>query len=272
MQKLTPAGEQIIGEIARRHGFSTDAVMSMLESVIRGNGGMAQFSHPEFGGSGQWMLGGMTMVSDLFNNHLKGQVNGLCSELSGLIASQPDLIRSGSFQSQSQGVQHQHHDGDGHRQQTAAGPVGSVSLFVPADTSNSGNWWPTDLGWPNSTGAQNGMRYAFFSQAKRLAIEVNGKTTLYDTLDHEIGGFSQQQSHGASLTFGSQHGLVDVGSLPVVSSSGGLPVQEAPVSARSSAAESDVFATIEKLAQLHAKGILSDEEYASKKAELLGRL
>lgn len=35
MQKLTPAGEQIIGEIARRHGFSTNAVMSMLESVIR---------------------------------------------------------------------------------------------------------------------------------------------------------------------------------------------------------------------------------------------
>jgi Short C-terminal domain len=33
-----------------------------------------------------------------------------------------------------------------------------------------------------------------------------------------------------------------------------------------------VFATIEKLAQLHAKGILSDEEFAAKKAELLSRL
>jgi uncharacterized repeat protein (TIGR03803 family) len=27
----------------------------------------AQFSHPEFGGSGQWMRGGMIMVSDMFN-------------------------------------------------------------------------------------------------------------------------------------------------------------------------------------------------------------
>jgi len=26
-----------------------------LESVVNGNGTMAQFSHPEFGGSGQWM-------------------------------------------------------------------------------------------------------------------------------------------------------------------------------------------------------------------------
>jgi hypothetical protein len=33
-----------------------------------------------------------------------------------------------------------------------------------------------------------------------------------------------------------------------------------------------VFATLEKLADLRAKGVLSDEEFASKKAELLGRL
>ncbi|WP_227747348.1 hypothetical protein [Paraburkholderia franconis] len=66
MRKLTPAGQRLIEEVAQRHGFSTDAVMSMLESVIRGNGSMAQFNHPEFGGSGQWMRGGMTMVSDMF--------------------------------------------------------------------------------------------------------------------------------------------------------------------------------------------------------------
>ena len=36
--------------------------------------------------------------------------------------------------------------------------------------------------------------------------------------------------------------------------------------------QQDVFATIEKLAGLKAKGILSDEEFQAKKAELLGRL
>ncbi len=103
MRQLSPAGQQIISDIAQRHGFSVDATMSMLDSVINGNGSMAQFNHHEFAGSGQWMRGGMIMVSDMFNNHLKGRVDGLCSELANLIASQPDLIRSGSFQSQSQG-------------------------------------------------------------------------------------------------------------------------------------------------------------------------
>ena len=82
--------------MAQRHGFSFDAVATMLNAVANGNGTMAQFSHPEFSGSGQWMRGGMTMVSDMFNNHLKSRVDNLCSELSNLIASQPDLLRSGS--------------------------------------------------------------------------------------------------------------------------------------------------------------------------------
>jgi hypothetical protein len=109
----------------QRHGFSTDAVMSMLESVIRGNSSMAQFDHPEFGGSGQWMLGGMTMVSDMFNSSLKGQVHGLCSELSRLIANQPDLIRSDSFQSQSQGTQLQRNDGSAQQHRQSAGYGGA---------------------------------------------------------------------------------------------------------------------------------------------------
>jgi hypothetical protein len=33
-----------------------------------------------------------------------------------------------------------------------------------------------------------------------------------------------------------------------------------------------VFASIEKLAQLQARGFLTDNEYAAKKAELLSRL
>ena len=130
---------------------------------------------------------------------------------------------------------------------------------------------------PNSTGAQNDVRYAYFAQPRRLAIEVNGKVTIYDTLDHQISGFSQQQFRGASLTLASQHGLVAVASLAVVSVGGvpqpaSPPVQEEPVSTQSVGGEADVFATIEKLAQLHAKGILSDEEFAAKKAELLTRL
>ena len=155
-----------------------------------------------------------------------------------------------------------------------------MSLFVPAAPGTSGDWWPADLGRPNSTGAQNNVRYAFFAQARRLAIEVNGKMTVYDTLAHQINGFSQQQSSGASLTFASPHGLLAVASLPVVSvgAVGAVPqpasplVQEKPVGTQSVAREAYVFTSIEKLAQLHVKGILSDEEFAGKKAELMSRL
>ncbi len=296
MRELSAAGEQTINDIALRHGFSPNAVLSMLESVINGNGNMAQFSHPEFSGSGQWMRGGMIMVSDMFNHALKSRVDGLCLELSNLIANQPDLIRRGSFQSQSQGGQAQSNSNPGQQQryhgsrqqQGVLGPIGPVSLFVPPAPGTSDGWWPGDLSGPDSTGAQNGVRYAYFAQARRLAIEVNGGVTVYDTLDHQIGGFSQQQSVGGSLSFTSQHGLIDVASLPVVPlegmvrgkqdsvSFGPRAVRQGDVNAPATAQEhvqsSAVLATIEKLADLHGKGVLSDEEFASKKAELLSRL
>ena len=190
MQKLTPAGERAIDEIARRHGFSRDAVMSLLESIARGRGTMAQFDHPEFGGSGQWMGGGMTMVSDMFNNSLKGRVADLAADLARLLEGDATLART---------VEQR------------------ASLFVPPTAGSSRDWWPAELGQATSRGAQNDVRYAYFAAPRRLAIEINGRLTLYDTLDHEIGGFSQQQSRGGSISFHSQHGLIDLADLPVVS-------------------------------------------------------
>jgi hypothetical protein len=137
------------------------------------------------------------------------------------------------------------------------------------------------------------VRYAYFAQARRLVIDVGGTVTVYDTLDHQIGGFSQQQSVGGTLSFTSQYGLMDVASLPVVSSNGVppqapltasvsyAPLNPQPISqqgnqpqgfAASTGNEQDVLATIERLAGLQAKGILSDAEFAAKKAELLSRL
>jgi hypothetical protein len=139
------------------------------------------------------------------------------------------------------------------------------------------------LQFPNSTGAQNNVRYAYFANIRRLAIEANGHVTLYDTLDHQIGGFSQQQSGGSSITFTSQYGVVDVNNLPVISIDN-VPVQPSAhteqtsysadnsVNTQSLNQEADIFAAIEKLANLKDKGILTDAEYSAKKAELLGRL
>ena len=260
MRNLSNSGRQAVEDIARRHGFGTDATLAMLDAVVAGNGTQAQFSHREFSGSGQWMRGGMTMVSDMFNTQLKGRVDALCSDLSDLLARQPELLQDN-----------------------------------PAGASISHDWWPSDLRWPDSTGAQNGMRYAYFSQARRLVIDVGGTVTVYDTLDHRIGGFSQQQSQGSTLSFHSQSGLVDVTGLPVISS--GSAAAHAPASWSASPIPPaprmphvppppvghrqetwtppnthDVFATIERLADLRTRCILSDEEFAAKKTELLNRV
>jgi hypothetical protein len=71
MKQLTPEGQQIINNLAQRYGFSADAVFSLLQTVINCNSSMAQFTHPEFGGSGQWMRCGMIMPGNMFNNGLK---------------------------------------------------------------------------------------------------------------------------------------------------------------------------------------------------------
>ena len=272
MQRLTPEGQRIVNDLSQRHGFSRDAVTHMLFAVLNGNGSMAQFNHPEFAGSGQWMQGGMLMLGDMFNHALKGRVDALCWEISGILANQPGLLRSGSFQSQSQ-------SGGGQQSQGAGVPMGESSLFVP---DRAAHWWPRDLGQPSATGKQNNVRYAYFANNHRLAVETNGQVWVYDTLDHQIGGFSQQQGVGGSILFTSQYGTVNLSSLPVISINGQPPAQPQPASVASNPSasavssapvqESDIFSALERLGGLHDKGILTDEEFAQKKAELLGRL
>jgi Short C-terminal domain len=46
----------------------------------------------------------------------------------------------------------------------------------------------------------------------------------------------------------------------------------APVVSGPAPSEDDIFSKIERLAALHAKGILTDEEFSAKKGELLARL
>src|SRR5271168_4486436 len=186
--------------------------MTLLHALVNSNGTMAQFNHWELGGGGQWMRGGMTMVGDMFNYGLKSKVDGLCSELSQLLGQQPFVPFPASFQSQSQG---------GSQQQDSSAGVGSVGLFVPeAPGRASGQWWPAELGFPNGSGGQNQVRYAYFSPTRRLAVELNGHVTVYDSLDHQISGVSQQQGSAGSLTFTSQYGTVSVSSLPIVSVDG----------------------------------------------------
>ncbi|EDY82588.1 hypothetical protein VDG1235_2211 [Verrucomicrobiia bacterium DG1235] len=284
MQNFTDYGLSVINDIANRYGISNDAVIHMLYAVSNGGGTMAQFNCPELGGGGQWMQGGMTMVGDMFNNGLKNTVDNICSELSTLLYNESSAIFVPVKKRPAQSGQQQ-----------------GNSIYI---SGNQGNWWGDDLGIASSTGGQNNIRYAVFPQSHRLAIEINGRVTVYDTLDHQIGGVSQQQSGDASMSFTSQYGLIQVSQLPIVSIDGvtqkAPPPMQQPIvaqqqaefqaappldsqlppaqptnvqmSASSDANEQDIFNKIERLAALKEKGILTDEEFSSKKAELLQRL
>ncbi len=250
MQALTPAGQNLVNDISHRYSLSHDSAIRMLVAVNNGGGTMAQFSCPELG-SGQWMRGGMTMVSDMFNHGLKATVNNLCGELSNALANN--------------------------------------QIFQPAPQGGSGggnNWWPGDLGSPSSSGSQNNTRYAYFPQTRRLAVQRDGQVSVFDTLNHHIGGVSQQQGGGSSLTFTSQFGTISTLSLPLVSGPGlqqqGNPnnfaAPPAPQSPQNPQPQnpgqgsSDLLALLEKLGQLRDAGILTPEEFASKKSDLLSRL
>ncbi|WP_425618150.1 SHOCT domain-containing protein [Anatilimnocola sp. NA78] len=275
MMQLTSEGQRVVNQLSQSSGFSPDAVTHMLGAVLNGNGSMAQFSHPEFGGGGQWMRGGMLMIGDMFNGYLKGRVDSLCYEISNILSREPGLFQTGSFQSQRQ-------SGSNEQYQAAGGMQGPSSLFVPDPRSN---WWPAELGSPNATGSQNNLKYAYFAGSRRLAVDSGGDVWVYDTQDHQIGGFSQQQGSGGSIAFSSQFGTVNLSSLPVVSRNGQSvphtpspdratfsPSTPSPSSTSSSPLEGDVFTAIERLGDLKAKGFISDQEFATKKAELLSRL
>jgi hypothetical protein len=227
--------------VAERHGVSLDAVRHLMRALERGHGTMAQFDHPDLGGMGQWFSGGMVMVGRMFDDGLKARVGALCTELAGAL------------------------------------PAGGFSDAAPAARRGGGEWWPAGLGSPASSGAQNGLRYAYFPESRRLAVESGSGVSVYDTGEHAITGVSQANG---SLGFSGPTGAVDLARLRRIEAEVAAPRQadpgqkraaaEAPASARPSS--DDVLATVERLAELHARGVLTDQEFSDKKAELLARL
>src|SRR5579863_6749447 len=208
---------------------------------------------------GQWSHGGMIMIGDMFNSGLKARVAALCDDLAQALLSS-ELFAAGDAHSKSQPVAH-------------------------SRSHASSGRWPAELGSPSSSGSQNDMHYAVFPQTRRLAIEQHGRVTVYDTGDHRIGGVSQQQSGDQTLRFTSQSGAVPLSDLKIVT---GEPQASAPTPEKKPApapsgsptpaqgAEATphdaIFSGLERLADLRSRDIITAEEFAAKKAELLARL
>src|SRR4029450_7337067 len=217
MPPLTSEGQQKVTALAQRYGVSTEAVVTLLQALVHGHGTMAQFDHPELGGRGQWMPGGMVMVGDMFNQALKATVDGLCTELAVLLAASP-LVPAAPARSpmSSRATPHQQQGGGRSPTGPQAPAAGSWGIASPA--GSAGAWWPAELGMPAASGTQNAMRYAYFPTQRRLAIAVHEHFWLYDTFDHQVRGVSQQQGPASTVTFTSQHGVGEVSSLPLIAS------------------------------------------------------
>lgn len=171
------ASKDDIRRIAGENDLSEEAVAELDRALGRGSRTQAQFNHPDLGGTGQWMAGGMTQVGDMFNNALKAKVDAACSALSSLDSedSRDDGDDEGADER-----------GEGQR--------------------SGSDWWPDDLGSPSSSGGQNDSAYAVFGDKKRLAVKSGDEVKVYDTADHDITGVSQQQGSIDDTTFSTSGG------------------------------------------------------------------
>ena len=182
-----------IAAAAERHGLSVSAGRVLFAALVAGGGRMAQFSHSDLGGMGQWS-GGMTQIGDMFNDALRAKVSAFCHEMSEIA---------------------------GRTRRDVPAASAAMRPASPWAKASSDRWWPADLGEPASSGAQNSMSYAFFPEKRRLALSRGGRVTVYDTGEHRLNGFSQQQPGAGDLSFSSQNGPVRLDSLKTVGSPGG---------------------------------------------------
>ncbi len=246
MAKLTPEGERIVEALAAQYKIGADAVRMMLDAVAQGGGSMPRFNVPEFGGGGEWMRGAMPTMGDMAMGSMKATVDSLYSELSNLMAAQASLFMPGSQ--------------------------------WPAPEA----WWPAELGEPSLTGARQSTRYAYFAQIRRLAVDLAGRVEVYDTTGFNIGGLAPQAGEEEPLAFASNRGPVRLDSFPRVygmaQEARTAPEAKAPASEAAPAQKpatddaGSILALIEQLGALKEKGILTEEEFAAKKAGLLSQL
>ena len=182
----------VVPSIAERYRVSVEAVRQVERALRRTGGTQAQFNHPDLGGAGQWMPG-MVMTGRWDDHDLKRRVEGLCAEVAAVVRGLPSSTP-----------------------ETLAGAPTSKPVGSHMGVAAGEDWWPGALGRPSAAGSQNGVRYAYFSEKRRLLVQVGARVDAYDTGEHRISGVSQSQGHRSALAFKSQLGEVTVDQLRCV--------------------------------------------------------
>jgi hypothetical protein len=86
--------------------------------------------------------------------------------------------------------------------------------------SNEGErWWPAELGTPATCGSSEHFRYASFPVRRRLVIDRQGTSTIYNTGDFQFRGVLQCRVADGTMSFLSQYGRVELAQLVLVDNS-----------------------------------------------------
>ena len=284
---VTPEAANAIADIAQRHGLSREAVLAMLFALHTGGGTMAQFDIPELGGSGQWMRGGMTMVGNMFDNALKARVDALCNDLAQLLATTAVFPAS---------AQDSGHAGAGFTSgnwwpadlgvPSAAGGQNEARYAVFPSTRRlaiqiHGATRVFDTGEHQIGGIQQQQGGGYGSVTFTSQLGTFDVSSLRELGARQVAETpaSAPAAPAAPVApapqYQSQYQSHPAHPAPhVAPQTQAPPPSSAPTSGGSGDAGNSqaIVAAIESLAGLHERGILSDEEFASKKSELLGRL
>ena len=204
--RFSKEDKQFVQAVAQHHQLSEGAVEALFVAIQAGHGTAAQFNHPELGGLGQWMGGGMIMLGDMFNHRLKATVAQICTEIADYLVTHARQVEAERPLTR----------------QTQAKEPSSMQFkpFMPMHEmtfSAQEPWWPQEFGTPTASGAQNTLQYVYFAQKKRLVIRLDQRVAVYDTQDHQINGVSQQQDAKQKVTFRSQKGELSLSLLKKLS-------------------------------------------------------
>jgi hypothetical protein len=91
----------------------------------------------------------------------------------------------------------------------------NVRMLRPQQPNSS---WPSELGIASTRGTSPEMRYAYFPQNRRLAVEWHGVLTIYDTAEYQFRGMLEAHSaETVGISIWTQHGQVRLADLATVS-------------------------------------------------------
>ena len=86
---------------------------------------------------------------------------------------------------------------------------------IRRESEEAKKWWPHDLGSPSVSGSSNDLRYAYFADKHRIAVDDGKHVKVYDTGGEHISGFSSSESR--VLTLHTAAGLRKLSALTEVS-------------------------------------------------------